>query len=338
MYASIQTGWRMMKVLIVGCGAVGQVFGLYLQKAGVELGFYARLASANRLKQALEQGGLPLFQTSFSHRRNPSAHRLENYQVLTNVAESQQFKPDQIWFTTPSPVYYSEWFQEFLQNVPSERVVCFAPEGARSEFLPESGGEERLVFGGITFISWQGDLEGSSGRPEGVNYWLPPLGLPLMGTVQACGEVQALLKQAGLRTMLKKPDYGKSLAAMTAVISAFVAGLELAGWSLGAYRKSHWLRRAASASQEAVLSQVSGSGIITRTLLRMLLSPVVFYLATFLLPLLLPFDLEKYLKFHYLKTRDQTLTLLDVFAKDGKRRQLPVENIRSLLQGLLDSA
>ena len=27
-----------MKILIVGCGAVGQVFGLFLQKAGVELG------------------------------------------------------------------------------------------------------------------------------------------------------------------------------------------------------------------------------------------------------------------------------------------------------------
>ena len=63
-----------------------------------------------------------------------------------------------------------------------------------------------------------------------------------------------------------------------------------------------------------------------------------FFLATFFLPLLFPFDLEKYLKFHYLKTRDQTLTLLDVFARDGKRRGLPVENIRILLQGLLDSA
>ena len=50
-----------MKVLIVGCGAVGQVFGLYLQKAGVELGFYARPGSADRLKQALEHGGIASF-------------------------------------------------------------------------------------------------------------------------------------------------------------------------------------------------------------------------------------------------------------------------------------
>jgi hypothetical protein len=30
--------------------------------------------------------------------------------------------------------------------------------------------------------------------------------------------------------------------------------------------------------------------------------------------------------------------LLDVFARDGKRRGLPVDNIQVLLQGLLDSA
>ena len=100
---------------------------------------YDRPATVEKLKQALEQGGLPLFQISRSHRRDPIAHRLENYRVITDVAESQRFEPDQIWFTTPSPVYYSEWFREFLQKVPSERVVCFAPEGGRPEFFPEGG-------------------------------------------------------------------------------------------------------------------------------------------------------------------------------------------------------
>jgi hypothetical protein len=325
-----------MKVLIVGCGAVGQVFGFYLQKAGVELGFYARPGSADRLKQALEGGGMPLFQTSYFRKRNPIVHRLENYQVVTDVAESQKFKPDQIWFTTPSPVYYSAWFREFLQQVPSERVVCFAPEGGRSEFFPESGDEDRLVFGGITFISWQGDLNGGGGRPDGVNFWMPPLlGIPLVGTDNACRQVMDLLKNAGLRAAVQKPNFRQSLASVTAVMLAFVAGLELAGWSFRAFRKSPWLKRAAGASREGVLSQLSKAGLVTRALLGALCSSTGFRLITFLLPALFPFDLEKYLQFHYLKTRDQTLTLLDVFAQDGKRRGLPVENIQFLLQGLV---
>ena len=157
-----------MKVLMVGCGAVGQVFGLHLQKAGVELGFYARPVAADKLKQASNYEGLLLFQLSHFHRRDPIAHRLEKYQVVTDVAGSQRFQPDQIWFATPSPIYYSEWFRDFLLQVPSERVVCFAPEGGRFEFIPEGESEDRFVFGGITFVSWQGNLESGGGGRWGM--------------------------------------------------------------------------------------------------------------------------------------------------------------------------
>jgi hypothetical protein len=325
-----------MKVLMVGCGAVGQVFGLSLQKAGVELGFYARPGSADRLNQALERGGMPLFQISHLHRRDPIVHRLANYQVVTDVAGSRRFKPDQIWFTIPSPVYYSEWFRAFLQEVASERLVCFAPEGRRSEFFPANGGEDRLVFGGITLIAWQGELEGGGGQPEGVNFWLPPLAIPLVGTTEACREVEHLLKKAGLRATIGEQD-SHTQAAVTAVMTASVAGLELSGWSLRAFRKSLWLKRAAGGAEQAALSQLYGAGLCTRVLLRMLCSPAGLFLSTFFLPLLVPFDLERYLEFHYLKTRDQTLTLLDVFAKDGTARGLPVESIQVLLRGLQNS-
>ena len=321
---------------MVGCGAVGQVFGLGLQKAGAELGFYARPRSAERLMQALEHGGLPLFQVSHRQKRDPTAHRLQNYQVVTDLAGGQSFKPDQIWFTTPSPVYHSEWFQEFLRQVPSKRVVCFAPEGGRSEFLPQGGGEDRLVFGGITFIAWQGDLEGGGGRPGGVNFWLPPLEIPLMGGKTACREVEGTLKKAGFQVAVKKQGYQKTLASMTAVLSALVAGLELSGWSFGAFRRSRWLGPAAGGAREAVLSQFAGAGTITRTLLGVFLSATGLYLATFFLPLLFPFDLEKYLKFHYLKTRAQTISLLELFIGDGLRQGLSVEMIRILLQGLYE--
>lgn len=327
-----------MKVLLVGCGAVGQVLGLQLQKAGVAVGFYARPGSADKLKQALEYEGLPLFQISHFRRHDPIAHQLQNYEVVTDVAGSQRFRPDQIWFTTPSPVYYSDWFREFLRQVPADRVVCFAPEGGRPEFVPQSGGADRLVFGGITFISWQGDLGGGGGRAEGVNFWLPPLlEIPVMGAKEACDEVAGLLKKAGLRAAVKGREFYKMQASATALMSALVAGLELAGWSFRAFRKSPWLKRAAYGSQEAILSQLSGAGIFTRTLLRILLSTIGLFLVTFILPLLFPFELEKYLQFHYLKTRDQTLALLDIFARDGRKRGVPVEHILMLLQGLSGS-
>jgi ketopantoate reductase len=322
-----------MKVLIVGCGAVGQVYGLSLQKVGVTLGFLDRPATVEKLKQALEHAGLPIYQISRSHRRDPIPYRLEHYQVVTDMAESQRFAPDQIWFTIPSQAYYTEWFKEFVQKVPSEQVVCFVPEGARPELFAE-GMQDRLVFAGTTFMAWQGSLEGGGGRAEGVNFWLPPLSIPIVGSQEACREVGQLLKKAGFRVAVGRQG-SHSQASTTALMTAFTAGLELSGWSLKAFRKSPWLKQAAAAAREAGLSQLPGAGVFQRALLGTPVLTATFFLVALVLPLIFPFDAESYLKFHYTKTREQTLTLLDIFARDAKSCQLPVGNILALRQALL---
>ncbi len=79
-------------------------------------------------------------------------------------------------------------------------------------------------------------------------------------------------------------------------------------------------------------------GLFLRVVLVFLFSPATFRLATLVLPKLVPFNLEKYLKFHYLKTREQSLILLDIFAGDCERRGLPTINIRNLRQELVNSA
>ncbi len=324
-----------MKVLIVGCGAVGQVYALALQKAGVTLGLLDQPAVAEKLKRAREQGGLPLFKVSQKHRKDPILYRLKDYQVIADATESQQFAPDQIWFTTPSQVYYSGWFHDFLQQVPSKRVLCFTPEGERPEFLLE-GMNDRVIFGGTTFMAWQGDLGGGGGRPEGVNFWRSPLAIPLAGNQDACHEASQLLKRAGFRVTVGKPG-SHSQASMTAVMTAFTAGLELSGWSLKAYRKSPWLKVAAGTCQEAVTGQLPSTGAFTRALLSRPVLQTCFFLAALFLPLLFPFDLEKYLKFHYTKTREQTIVLLNIFMKDSMGCGVPVSNSQRLLAGLVSA-
>jgi voltage-gated potassium channel Kch len=323
-----------MKILIVGCGAVGQVFGLALQKAGVDLALYDLPANTERLELGRSQGGLPLFQVSRQHQHPPMAYRLTNYQVVKNMAEIIDFKPDQTWFATPSLVYYSEWFRKFLARIPCPRVVCYVPEGGRSEFYPEDG-QDRLVFGGTTFMAWQGDLNGGGGVPEGVNFWRSPLAIPLIGTEKACGEVKLLLKKAGFRATVGKPD-SHMQATVTAIMTAFVAGLELSGWSLKVFRRRPNLGNAARACREAVLGQLPVAGSLKRFLLGVPVFAASFFLADLFLPLFFPFEIEEYLKFHYTKTRDQTLGLLELFIKDCEKNKRPAEEIRELLQGLLE--
>ncbi len=321
-----------MKVLVVGCGAVGQVYGLALQKAGAELGLYDRPAALEKIRLAQSRGGLPLFQLDRTHQKNPVEQRLKDLRVLTDTAGCRDFQPEQIWFATPSQAYYTEWFRDFLREVPSRRVVCFIPEGPRPEFIPP-GEEERMVFGGTTFMAWQGDLGGGGGRAEGVNFYRSPLSLPLVGEKAVCGEVAQLLERGGFRVSIGKPGSHQQ-AAVTAVMTTFVAGLELSGWSLREYRRNAWRGRAAGACREAVLSQLPGAGALTRALLGRRLLSAAFWLAAALLPGLVPFNLEKYLGFHYRKTREQTLVLLDLFARDGEKRGLPVEGIRRVREAM----
>jgi hypothetical protein len=321
-----------VKILIVGCGAVGQVYGLFLQKGGVEVGLYDRTAVAEKLRQALGQGGLPLYQVTYRRRRKPIAHRLKDYRVIADAEEARRFAPDQIWFTVPSPAYYTDWFREFLHDVPARRVVCFVPEGRRSEFIPD-GAAERFVFGGTAFMAWQGGPEAGGGRAGGVNFWRAPLGILLAGAPEACREAGRILKQAGFSYTVDKPD-SRTQACITAAMTTFTAGLELAGWSLGKFRRSPWRGRAAAACHEAILGQLPAAGAFTRAPTAVPVLSAVFFLVALFLPLLVPFDLETYLKFHYTKTREQTLTLLELFAADAVEKKLPVRNIFSLLDGL----
>jgi hypothetical protein len=321
-----------MKILIVGCGAVGQVWGFILQGAGVELGLFDKPAVAEKMKEALTHGGLPLFQVTHSRLMDPIERRLDKFQVIADLNEARHFAPDQIWFTVPSPVYYSEWFSNFLKEVPSQRVVCFIPEGGRPEFIPDAAGE-RFVFGGTAFMAWQGGPERGGGNPEGINFWLPPLGIPLAGSKQACREVGMILKKAGRGYTADKPD-SRAQAATTAAMTAFVAGLQLAGWSLGKYRRSPWLARAAGACREMILAELPQAGALTRALLGAPVLSAAFQLVALILPKLVPFELEKYLQFHYTKTWEQSIGLLELFIYDGERRKQTMEKTRALLQAL----
>jgi hypothetical protein len=325
----------MMKILIVGCGAVGQVYALFLQKAGVELGLLDRPAVAEKLAHSLGQGGLPLFQVTYRHRRDPIEHRLAKFRVIADAAEARLFAPDQTWFTVPSPVYYTDWFKEFVRKVPSPRVACFAPEGGRPEFIPEGSGE-RFVFGGTAFMAWQGGPEAGGGRAGGINFWRAPLGIPLAGAREACRDVGQILKQAGFSFTVDKPE-SRAQACITAAMTTFTAGLELAGWSLAEFRGSPWRGRAAAACREAILGQLPAAGAIARALLGVPVLSAVFWFVSVFLPLLTPFDLKKYLRFHYTKTREQTLGLLELFAADAIGNKLPVEKIFPLLDALRES-
>jgi 2-dehydropantoate 2-reductase len=157
-----------------------------------------------------------------------------------------------------------------------------------------------------------------------------------MGNEAACREIADLLKRGGLRPVVKKPGFGRSQASVSVLFSSFVAGLELSGWSLKSFRRGPWLKHSVHGTREGVYTQLRNPSALTRGFVKAFATLPVFSLATHLMPLLFPFDIEKYLEFHFTKVRDQTLHLLDLYAKDGMKHGRPVEHIQTLRKGLLE--
>ena len=136
------------------------------------------------------------------------------------------------------------------------------------------------------------------------------------------------------RASVKRGNFAKLQASFTAVMSAFVVGYELAGWSFLAFRRSPWLGLAAKGAQEAAIGQLSEETFLYKRVFKLIASTFVFRLASSFLPIAVPFDLEEYLLFHYRKTREQSLHLLNLYIDDAINGGYQAGHIQLLLQGL----
>lgn len=104
------------------------------------------------------------------------------------------------------------------------------------------------------------------------------------------------------------------------------------------YRRSSWLKIGAGPAREAAAGQLARTSALTWAVMQPLFSAPVFSAAAALLPRLAPFDLEAYLRYHYRKTREQSLHLLALFIRDAQEQGLPVENLGVLLAGLAQTS
>jgi|GEM_PF-2545325 len=314
-----------MDILIVGPGAVGQVFGRFLQKSGAKVSYFVK-PEVRELFLSLAPCGLVV--TAIPAPVFPP-RELKNFGVLSEMHEVAATAWDQIWFCVPSNVYYGEWFRNLADGTGNATLVLFPPEGGRSEFLPERY-RPRVVLGGVPFLASQRGY--SNGKPgDGVEYWIPPFAqAPFSGPSQRLSLVIGVLRKAGFRAKPRATDISPSIAAISSILTPAMAGLECAGWSLEAFRKGKWLQITAQAASEALRVTTRAMSVPNRTLFRLLAHPYALTIAARLAPHLTPFDLEKYLKFHYLKTGPQTSSMLKQFIADGELAHAPVEHLKSL--------
>jgi ketopantoate reductase len=307
-----------MRALVVGAGAVGQVYGHHLARGGAEVSFLVKPAHGPELA-----GPLTLYPLNRPHRLRTQPVTFGGFGVLTDPAEVARERWDQVYLTVSSTALRAGgWFARLAAALGEATLVLLQPGPGDRRFVEDRVPPERIVQGVITLIGYRAPLPGETRFPRpGVAYWFPPLAPSLMSGARLA-PVLAALRAGGLPARRHR-NIGAISSFPTALLMPLMATLELAGWSFRTIREPGRLALAAQAAREALRVMAHHEGRPAPWPLRLVNRPLAVRLALVLAPRLMPLDIESYLRAHFTKVGDQTRDFLRTYLNLGKAAGLP---------------
>jgi ketopantoate reductase len=315
----------MLRVLMIGAGAVGQVFGHHLQQGGAALTFYV----LPQFRESMQKG-CRLYRLGYT---GAKALDWKDYEVVSSVDEVREREFDQIWLAVPSTALSGDWIENILKAASGATIVSLLPGVEDLAVLSQWVPKERIVTGMISIIAYQAPLPGETRFKEpGIAFWLPPLApSPFDGPRADVQQVVQTLTSGG-QAAVYKPNYGQDAATGNGAFMPMLAVLERADWKLAALQERSHAQQVVAAMREAVIIVAARLGIAPPVAAR--LSPWMIQLVAWLAPKFTPLDLETYLKYHFTKVGDQTRLYLQQFIAMGKERQLPTAELERALNAL----
>ncbi|MEM9069739.1 MAG: 2-dehydropantoate 2-reductase [Myxococcota bacterium] len=306
------------RTLLVGAGAVGQVYGYHLAQAGAHTSLLVRPKYADDCRK-----GLRLYE--MKGKRGRIAHLFQPDEVFTSVADAAARDFDQIWLCLSTAALeraLEDDLAELLQG--SAKIIALQPGTHVPALLAPFVGD-RMIDGGINMVAYQAPLVAGEVPEPGVAYYLPSAS-PFSG--EGAEGVAQLLRAGGCPAKVE-PNTRALMAYGTATLNPLITALQGAGWSLAEMRKGRWAKLGAAACAEARAITEAAIGTPPPTALSFLGSGAVRIAATFF-PYVAPFELEIYLRYHFTKVQQQTRLLLDRYLQDGERLGVETPSLREL--------
>ncbi|MCG8672863.1 MAG: hypothetical protein MI867_25925 [Pseudomonadales bacterium] len=321
----------MKKILIVGAGAVGQVYGYQFAQAGNQVSFFAK----EKYHEALEQG-LTLYHLNRDKKKIRPIN-FDHFEVLTTwqaVAESSQQKAwDQIYLCISSTALLNFDFEGLRSALNSNTTVVMLQPGPKDYALAAAElPESQIVQGMITLISYDTPLPGESVLQPGVAYWLPPMAAtPFSGPGQRCADIIKTFKQSNMNATSHR-----NLRAMapypTAALMAFLTALEASDWKLDALKNNKPLQREMIQAQRQAFNAISEESGNKAPLWKNALAPWMINFAINIAPKAVPLDLETYFQVHFTKVKDQTKLYMSTYIESAEQQGLNATELISLNQ------
>lgn len=313
-----------MRVLVVGAGAVGQVYGRYLALAGAEVTFFVKEKYAEECRRGFTM--YPL------NKKGMSPERFEGFGVMTTVAEVAGAAWDAVFLTVSSTALRDgTWLADIGKATGDATIAFLQPNIDDRDFLTSVIDPSRVVDGMIGFIAYQAPLPGETRFPQpGMAYFFP-FGSPsaFSGPPARRDPVIATLRRANFPAAARRDIYATARFP-NAMLYAYLAALEGAGWSFAKLRTGSFLELAAHGAAQAMVVTGQQIGRKPPLLMRLAARAFVIRVALRLAPVLIPIPLEIYLKYHFTKVGGQTRLGMRSFIELGRRAGLNVSAIERL--------
>lgn len=310
-----------MRTLVVGAGAVGQVYGHHLARGGAEVSFLVKPKYAEEARR-----GFTLYALN-DRRRRTTPVRFTGFGVLTSDDEVAAARWDQVYITVSSTALRGAWLGELMPKVGDATVISLQPGIEDREVLLRHVPEERLVSGAIVLISYHAPLPGETRFPEpGMAYWFPPSAAPYSGPRARVQAVVQALRAGGMPAKVH-PDVPAMVGYPSAIMMPYLLALEAGGWKLA--RLGEHASEAGRAAREAIDVVAKKRG--RRPLLIGLAArPFAVKAGLWLGRKVIPLDLETYLREHFIKVGDQTRLMVAQYIEGAKAAGLPVAALQVL--------
>ncbi len=277
-----------MRALILGAGALGQVFGAALSRGGAEVRYWVRPGSARARLTSLRVRTLggPL-----ARRAVPAPD--------TDLGQALARGPELVLLALPSDGLSPALCARLLEGSGDATLVGLQPGLDDRAHLAAAG--SRLLWGLPALVAWSApEADG-----ETTTCWQPPLSRLCFAGVRARREpLLACLRRGGLRVRGAE-QLPEDAGCVAAWLEVLVAGLACASWQPEQLAASPLLAEVARAGREAVKLAARQAGCRPPLGLR-LLGPAALRPLLLLAPRLAPFPLAAYFRRHYGKLGAQT--------------------------------
>lgn len=295
-------------ILLVGAGAVGQVYAWHFARAGHDVHFFLKEKHVAEARQ-----GFTLYDLNRDRkRRNPLDFR--EFGCQSDWAEVAKRRWDQVWLCMSSSALAKTDLAPMVAAIGDATVVVLQPGPDDLARVRQAVPAERVVAGMITLMSYHAPLAGETMPRPGIAFWIPPLTpMAIDGPRERAVAVIGLLRGSGIRATLR-PGFHQQGVHANGFFMVLLGALELAGWNFRTLSRDAELLDLMKAAQGEVHAAVAlRYGVSAPFVLRALPGGV----AACGLRVgrnLTPVDLQTFFEAHFSKVRDQTVLLLDHYA------------------------